>query len=154
MSRFLIRRARKEDLSRIQEVARRTIDESYRSFLGDEAVDSFIDSGASDSELQNHIDNCDVLLADDAIVAFTIYFEDLIHLMMVDVALHRTGLGSRLLAHSERRLFSAGNTRIRLETFDGNQQAIGFYEKNGWSIVSKQEDEEQGFTRVYLEKEA
>ena len=89
MNEIQIRKAQADDLSEIQDIARRTIDKSYRSFLGDEGVDWFINSGESDRELQKHIENCDVLLKDNAIVAFTIYFEDLIHLMMVDVSLHR-----------------------------------------------------------------
>ena len=154
MSDIRIRKARADDLPRMQDIARQTIDKSYRSFLGDERVDWFINSGESDREIQKHIENCDVLLKENAIVAFAVYFEDLIHLMMVDVCLHRTGLGSRLLDHCENRLLARGNSTIRLETFDGNLQAINFYVKNGWSVTRKQEDKEQGFIRVFFEKEA
>ena len=144
MRNFKIRKAQAGDLPIMQDIARRTIDKSYHSFLGDEGVDWFINSGESDRELQKHIENCDVLLKDNAIVAFTIYFEDLIHLMMIDVSLHRTGIGSGLLAHSETQLFKLGNSSIRLETFEGNNQAINFYKKNGWSVAGKQKDKEYG----------
>jgi len=92
----------------MQEIARRTIDKCYRSFLGDEGVDWFINSGEADKELQKYINNCDVVIQENTIVAFSIYFEDLIHLMMVDVVLHRTGIGSKLLAHSEHQLIACG----------------------------------------------
>ncbi len=154
MSDIQIRKAQATDLPSMQDIARRTIDKCYRSFLGDEGVDWFIHSGESDRELQKHIENCDVLLKENAIVAFAIYFKDLIHLMMVDVCLHRTGLGSRLLAHSETQLFARGNTTIRLETFEGNHQAINFYVKNGWSVTTKQKDKEHDFIRVFFEKQA
>ena len=154
MSDIQIRKAQAGDLPRMQAIARRTIDKSYRSFLGDESVAWFINSGESDRELQQHIENCDVLLKGNIIVAFAIYFKDLIHLMMVDVGLHRTGIGSRLLAHSETQLFARGNTTIRLETFEGNHQAINFYVKHGWSVTTKHEDKEHGFIRVFLEKKA
>ena len=154
MSDIQIRKAEADDLLNMQIIARRTIDKSYRSFLGDERVDWFINSGESDREVQKHIENCDVLLKENAIVAFTIYFKDVIHLMMVDVCLHRTGIGSRLLAHSETQLFARGNTTIRLETFEGNQQAINFYVKNGWSVTTRKEDKEHGFIRVFFEKQA
>ncbi|MBN2473337.1 MAG: GNAT family N-acetyltransferase [Pirellulales bacterium] len=154
MSDIEIRKAQADDLQAMQEIARRTIDKSYRSFLADEAVDRFINSGASDRELERFVGNCDVLLKDNVIVAFSIYFEDLIHLMMVDVSLHRTGIGSMLLAHSEDRLLARGNSTIRLETSEGNQQAIGFYLKNGGSVVRKHKDKEHGFMRVFYEKEA
>ncbi len=154
MSDIRIRKAQADDLPRLQDIARQTIDKRYRSFLGDESVDSFINSGESDREIQKYIENCDVLLKDHAIVAFAIYFKDLIHLMMVDVCLHRTGIGSRLLAHSETQLFARGNTTLRLETFEGNHQAINFYVKNGWSVTTKQKDKKHAFIRVFFEKQA
>lgn len=152
MNSIQIRKANHEDLRIIQEIARETIDKSYRPFLGDELVDWFINSGESDKELENQIANCDVLILDSSIAAFTIYFDDMIHLMMVDVCLHRNGLGSKLLSHSENQLFNYGNSVIRVETFECNQQATNFYKKNGWSIVSKEEDKENGFVRIHFEK--
>ena len=64
------------------------------------------------------------------------------------------GVGSRFLAHAEDSLFARGHKTIRLKTFDGNDQAIGFYMKNGWSVTGRQEDREHGFTRVIFEKKA
>ena len=154
MSNIEIRKAVQEDLPTIQKIARNTIDKSYRSFIGDEGVDWFINSGESDKQLERQIDDCDVLLSDGAIVAFTIYFDDLIDLMMVDVNLHRSGFGSKLLAHSEGQLFSKGNSVIRLETFEGNKQAINFYNKNNWQIVRERKDEQHGFIRICFEKHA
>lgn len=152
MGNLKIRKARPADLPIMQQIAIRTIDKCYRSFLGNESVDWFINSGESDKELQKHNDNCELVLKDNTIVAFSIYFEDLIHLMMVDVALHRIGIGSKLLIHSEQQLFARGNETIRLETFEGNHQAINFYQKNGWLITGKLEDKEHGFIRVFFEK--
>lgn len=152
MNDIQIHKASLKDLPIIQEIARNTIDKCYRSFLGNEGVDWFINSGESDKELETNLSNCDVLLQDNSIVAFTIYFDDLIHLMMVDVNLHRNGLGSKLLSHSEGQLFNQGNSIIRLETFEGNQQAINFYKKNGWSLVKKEKDKEHDFFRIFFEK--
>ena len=152
MTEYHMQAAHVDDLPTIQEIARRTIDKCYRPFLGDEGVDWFIESGESDRELEKHFDNCDVLIANGSIAGFAIYFDDLVHLMMIDVALHRGGLGSRLLAHSERQLFARGNTTIRVETFDGNDQAINFYLKHGWSVTRKEQDQEHGFIRVFFEK--
>ena len=69
MSDIQVRKAQADDLPMMQRIARRTIDKCYRSFLGDEGVDWFINSGESDRELEKHIENCDVLLSDNAIVA-------------------------------------------------------------------------------------
>ena len=149
-----VRKATGQDLATIQKIARETIDKSYRSFLGDEAVDWYINSGESDKGLANHLECCDVLTLDDEIAAFTIYFGDLIHLMMVDVKLHRSGLGSTLLAHSESQLFSRGHQVLRLETFQGNTQAINFYQKNHWLVVKEEKDEAFGVVRVFFGKRA
>lgn len=154
MGTIKIRKATHQDLRVIQEIAKGTIDKSYRSFLGDELVDWFLSSGESDKELEIQLVNCDVLTVDASIAAFTIYFDDLIHLMMVDAYLHRNGLGSKLLAHTETKLFDSGNTVIRVETFAGNQQAMNFFKKNDWLVVRTEEDKENGFVRVYFEKHA
>ena len=154
MNSLKIRKAQVDDLKEIQEIARQTIDKCYRSFLGDEGVDWFINSGESNKEIQKYIGNCDVLLVDDKIAAFTVYFGNFIHLMMVDSNLHRSGFGSMLLAHTENQLFSQGNSTLRLETFKGNNQAISFYLKNGWTITKEQEDEEHDFIRIFFEKKA
>lgn len=148
-----IRKAQADDLPIMQDIAKRTIDKCYRSFLGNEGVDWFINSGESDRELEKHLDNCDVLLKGDEVIAFTIYFDDLIHLMMVDVFFHRLGIGSLLLAHSEKQLLKNDNFTIRLETFEGSNQAISFYLKNGWTIIKKETDKEHDFVRVFFEKE-
>jgi len=78
----------------------------------------------------------------------------LIHLMMVDVDLHREGFGSQLLAHCEKQLFDRGHAKIRLETFEGNHQAINFYEKNDWVVTGREENKDHGFVSVYFEKNA
>ena len=62
MSNIRIRKAQAGDLGKMQCIARQTIDMCYRSFLGDEGVDWYIDSGESDRELEKYIGNCDVLL--------------------------------------------------------------------------------------------
>ena len=116
MNDILIRKAQSNDLPIMQEIARRTIDKCYRSFLGEEGVDWFINSGEADKELQKYINNCNVVIQENTIVAFSICFEDLIHLMMVDVVLHRTGIGSKLLAHSEHQLIACGYITIRLSS--------------------------------------
>lgn len=153
MKNISIRKAQPADLSAMQAITRRTIDQYYRSILGDESVDWYINSGESDKELAHHLENCDVLLKEDTISAFVIYFKNLIHLMMVDVNLHHTGLGSILLRHTEQQLRTRGEENLHLETFESNQQAIDFYLKNGWSVTKKQKDEKFNLVKVFFEKQ-
>ncbi|MGW4635274.1 hypothetical protein [Nocardia sp. NPDC004415] len=51
-----IRPATGPDLDALQALARRTIDTCYRGFLGDEAVDWFVGSGASDEHVRGHLE--------------------------------------------------------------------------------------------------
>ena len=62
MGNLKIRKAQSANLPKMHQIAIRTIDKCYRSFLGDEGVDWFINSGESDRELKRHIDNCDFLI--------------------------------------------------------------------------------------------
>ena len=149
-----IRKAKIEDLESIQAVARDTIDKCYRSFLGDEGVDHFINSGESDKEVKTHLSNCTVLEVDDQIKGYCVAFDDFIHILMISPRLQRGGLGSRLLLHLERELLDSGQNKLRLETFKNNEQAINFYQKNRWLIEREERDESFGFTRVYLVKSA
>lgn len=154
MSELIIRPAVETDLPAMQALARRTTTKRFRSFLGDENVDWFINSGNSDNEIISNLGYCEVLLKDDSIVGFTIFFDNIIHLMMVEPNLHRQGLGAVLLAHAEQQLFKRGNTIIRLETFEDNRQAMNFYKKFGWIVTKKERDKDTGITRVFFEKHA
>ena len=148
-----IRPAEDGDLIEVQAIARRTVDACYRPLLGDASVDWYLDSGECDKELAGHVAEMHVMTEGAAIVAFTILLDDSVHLMMVDVTRHRQGIGSRLLRYAEQRLF-AEHGRIRLNTFDGNEQAISFYRKNGWRETHSETDAEHGFVRRFFEKRA
>jgi ribosomal-protein-alanine N-acetyltransferase len=56
------------------------------------------------------------------------------HLVTMDVLpeFRRHGVGSKLLAETERRLASAGVVEIGLETATTNESAIAFWEKHGY----------------------
>ena len=154
MNELIIRPAAENDLPAMQALARKTIRRSYRQFMDDEQVDAFINSSSSDHEIARHLKQCKVLEKEEHIVGFTIYFDNIIHLMMVDPDLHRQGLGGVLLAHAEDELFKLGNTIIRLTTFEDNRQAMNFYRKYGWKETKKEKDKSTGIRRVFFEKYA
>lgn len=127
----VVRPAVVEDLAALQQLARRTIDASYRSFLGDESVDQFITSGASDDHIKTQFDRVHCMQVDGEIVGLAILDGPTIDLMMIDVLRHRQGLGKVLLSRAEEMLF-AEYRDIRLETFADNTAARAFYEACGW----------------------
>ena len=136
-----IRPAVDSDIRGVQEIAGRTIRACFPSFLGEEQATGFVESGLSDREIAEHRDNLFVMSDQGRIVGFSIILGDLIHLMMVDVALHRSGYGSLLLEWCEAEMRARGHSVARLETFTGNVQATSFYLKNGWRETSRDDDE-------------
>ncbi|NLU70506.1 GNAT family N-acetyltransferase [Streptomyces sp. HNM0574] len=131
----VVRPAHAGDLAALQELARRTIDACYRPFLGDENVDGFIGSGASDEHLAHHLGQGHVhcLEADGAVAGLTVLDGPTVDLVMTDVRHHRRGLGTVLLARAEELLF-ARYEEIRLDSFTGNTAAFAFYEARGWRV--------------------
>ncbi|MFB7297756.1 GNAT family N-acetyltransferase [Streptomyces rubiginosohelvolus] len=128
-----VRPAAPEDLGDLQALARRTIDACYRGFLGDEAVDRFIGSGASDAHVESHLGQGGVycLLLDGRIAGLSVLDGPTVDLMMIDPDRHRRGLGRVLLRHAEETLLARCPV-IRLETFPDNVGAREFYEACGW----------------------
>jgi type II secretory pathway component HofQ len=53
MSKIEIRKATEGDLPKMQNIARRTINRCYKSFLGEEGVDWYINSGESVKSFKN-----------------------------------------------------------------------------------------------------
>ncbi|MDT0397400.1 GNAT family N-acetyltransferase [Streptomyces edwardsiae] len=137
-----MRPALTEDLAPLQELARRTIDASYRSFLGDESVDWFLDSGASDDHIAAHVRQAHAhcMEVDGRLVGLTILDGPTIDLMMIDAAHRRRGLGRALLSHTEKTLF-ARYEALCLESFADNAAANAFYTACGWSVAARLESE-------------
>lgn len=146
-----IRKAKKRELNTIIELANKTFDASYRSFLGDDNVDWYINTSELKKEIVIHLEDLYVLTLDEKIVGFIIYFNDFIHIMMIDTSVHHAGLGSYLLHAVEKELFKT-NDRIRLQSFVGNKVATKFYLKNGWS-KGEIGNADKEVAMMYFEKE-
>src|SRR6476659_8893656 len=96
---IIIRKALASDIGPLVALSRRTTSTSYRSCLGDEAVDAVLDAGAADRFVDESLGQCWVVLRDAEIVGYAVCRGELIDLMMIDHAAHRQGLGTRLLGH-------------------------------------------------------
>lgn len=152
MKNLTVRRAKTDELSTIQSVAREIISTRYPAFLGEDAVNAFLESGQSDQEFVANQNNIFVLLEGDEIRGFSICFDDFIHLMMTKLEFQQKGYGSFLLNWCETAIKARGYDIGRLETFASNVQAVEFYRKNGW-IEAGREDEDAGvFARIRFEK--
>ncbi|MGI9569030.1 MAG: GNAT family N-acetyltransferase [Desulfobulbia bacterium] len=150
---MIIRRASQSDLPELQELARRTIDRNYRSFLGDESVDWFLESGESDKEVIENLDNCSVAEEGDKQIAYCVYYEDFIHILMVDPDFQRAGIGKQMLGYVEDEFRRSGRSKCRLESFQENSQAINFYLGNGFVTMAEEVDPNSGVSRVHMSKQ-
>ena len=147
----LIREALPADLPELVAISRRTIGASYRIFLGDEAVDRFLDSGAADRYVEEHLGDSSVILLDGTIAGYAVCLDNAIDLMLIDYPLHRRGLGTELLRRVEQ-VLGARYAELRLESFEANAPANAFYLKSGWKEESRYIDGETGISKIVFQK--
>lgn len=147
----LIRKALTSDVGVLIDLSRRTISANYRPFLGDRAVDGFLESGAADRYVQDNLSCCSVIVRDGQVVGYAVCRDNLIDLMMIDHALHRQGLGTELL-HRVEELLGLRYEELRLESFEANQPANAFYRKSGWLEVSRYFDKDSGISKVVFQR--
>jgi ribosomal protein S18 acetylase RimI-like enzyme len=147
----MIRKALASDLGALISLTHRTISASYRPFLGDEAVDAFLDSGAADRYVEENLGRCSVILRDGEVVGYAVCRDNLIDLMMIVQAAHRQGLGTALLGYVEAMLFERYG-ELRLETFEHNAAANAFYCSRGWLEVGRHFDEASGTNKIVFRK--
>lgn len=143
-----LRKADKSELPMLQTFAREVIDKNYREHLGDEAVDWFIGSGASDQYMQDSIDDTILAVMDEQTVGICICKEELIDLLMIQNGMQNRGIGSAFLTLVSEELLKQ-YTKIRVECFEKNGKANRFYVRNGWTQEKITFDEEMGDNRIY-----
>jgi ADP-ribose pyrophosphatase YjhB (NUDIX family) len=59
---------------------------------------------------------------------------------MVDAGLHRQGVGRRLAAAVEDRLFAAGRTAVRLAVLDSTPDSLAFWTALGYQVIGHRKD--------------
>lgn len=146
-----IRPAQAADLDGLIAFPKRTILACYPPFLGREAVEGYIASGAVEKFFEEKLPRCFVLEQDGALTGVAAHTGSFVELLMVDVGLHRKGLGGRLMDHLEALLFES-SPEITLESFTRNSQANAFYGKRGWSTVDHYDDTETGVPMIKMSK--
>ncbi len=142
-----IRKATKSDIKVLKDLSKKTINANYRTFLGDEPVAAFIDSGAVDQYVDENIESCSVILSDGNVAGYAVTKDNLIDLMMIDDDFHRRGLGTKILEYCEEMLFKNYDELI-LESFEENHKANNFYKKNGWIETKRRFDKSSGVNKV------
>jgi ribosomal protein S18 acetylase RimI-like enzyme len=146
-----IRPAKASDVGSLVALSDRTIRADYASFLGEEAVEQYIASGAVETCLQQSVDRCIVVLAGERLGGCCDHNGPMIELIIVDHELQSRGLGSRLLEHCEQQLFAA-HAELSLESFVPNDKANRFYRRHGWTESARAPDITSGVDKITFRK--
>lgn len=147
----MFRKATPNDIPSLKALARSVIRHNYTPFLGEDAVESFIGSGASDEEIEKGLERCVLLLESGDIVGFAITDDDILHLIMVAVEHQNKGYGAKLLAYIEEQMFTDFDS-IMLQSFADNHATNEFYQKYGWTLANKQPKDDSPIRVLHFEK--
>ncbi len=144
---YSIRKAELNDKEEILRIARDVTDKFSRKYLGDEAVDWYINSGSCDNDMINDIPNMNLLIKDDTIIGMMIWHEELMHFLMIDIPFHGTGAAQCFCEQIiPKKLEQYG--LVKLECFDANERGNAFYIKSGWTEYDRIKDEMTGGNRI------
>lgn len=148
---YTIRNANINDKSEILRIAREVTDKFSRKYLGDEAVDWYINSGSCDNDMLNDISNMKLLIKNDKVIGMMIWHDELMHFLMIDIPFHGTGAAQYFCDQIiPTKLEQFG--KIRLECFDANERGNAFYIKSGWTEYDRIKDEMTGGNRILYER--
>jgi GNAT superfamily N-acetyltransferase len=128
--------ASNNDLPILNELAKEIISKYYITFLGKDIANNYIESGQCENEINENLNNCIIMKIENKIIGFSIIIGNKLHLIMVEKKYQNQGYGIRLLKYIENKLFEDYNT-IKLQSFVKNEIANRFYNKNGWKILNK-----------------
>ena len=120
-----VRWAERSDVETVIEISLRTIRASYSSFLGETAVEAFIETGAVEEFVRSSIGRTLVVTLDGEVAGCAVGTGHHVDQLMVDERFHRRGLGSLLLARLEEHLFKESET-LELESFGPTITRIPF----------------------------
>ena len=125
---YIIRKATQEDLDSVLSLGRKIVDQYERTHLGDEMADSYINSGACDSDFIKIYDTITVILSKQEIIGLISCNENTIQGLLIDLPYLGTGAAQTLLDYAIKNLFN-DYSKIELECFETSPRANAFYQK-------------------------
>lgn len=148
---LVIRKAEMNELPLLQDLSEEVINLNYRSFLSEEIVDFFINSGSSNQYIEENINDLFVAVFNEELVGICVCKANLIDMLMIKNEYQGKNIGSYFFNQISENLFKVYE-QIRLESFENNTKANRFYIKNGWEIEKICFDEEINGNKVYFYK--
>lgn len=149
---YKVRKAINKDKEILIDISRRTINSNFRIFMGDEAVDGYIDSGMADEEIISNQENTYVLEINDIIVGLCVWKENLLHLIMIDPEYQKNGAGYYFIEQVTSEKLKKYDD-VYLECFENNIEANKFYNKCGWKIYKSEVDDDFGWNKLFYKKQ-
>ena len=137
---YSIRPATEKDESAMITLSRIVVDRYTRSYLGNQVVDWYINSGNCDADMRKGLKNSTVLLLDEKIIGIMTWHENQLQGFMIDPDYHGTGAAQYFcnqIIPEKLNLYK----ELHLECFDRNHRGISFYKKNGWKEYGRLKDE-------------
>ncbi|MDM8536309.1 ribosome small subunit-dependent GTPase A [Desulfobacterales bacterium HSG17] len=141
-----------KDLRTLKKLTKNVISNQYTTFLKANDVGTYLNSGASDREIDKGWRKGWTIRIDGRICGYSLCHKSMIHVMMIDPDWQRKGLGTALMQHCQTELLQ-NYDEINLECFKENQSACDFYQKNGWAIREIRKDHATGLHRIFFHKQ-
>lgn len=123
---YSIRPATEKDESAMITLSRIVADRYTRSYLGNQVVDWYINSGNCDADMRKGLKNSTVLLLDEKIIGIMTWHENQLQGFMIDPDYHGTGAAQYFcnqIIPEKLNLYK----ELHLECFDRNHRGISFY---------------------------
>ena len=147
-----IRPARAKDADALVTLSRGVIEANYAEFLPPDVLDSWLAGDAVEQYMSAHLAKCHVAEQNGELIAIYVIDGDLLDLLMVHPVRQGRGIGGKMLAHAEARLFKSHQV-IRLESFAANVPTNRFYRARGWRVSGEATDADTGMEKILFTKE-
>ena len=148
---MIIRKALREDIDEIIGVATSTVDQSYRSWLGDAVVNRYLETDKLSNYLNTHLTETWLILKNSKVIGFAICIENMIDYILIEASHQSKGVGTSLLAYCEDLLFMNYST-VSIESFEKNLASTKFFTSKGWLYINKYLDAKSQSTKLIFKK--
>jgi ribosomal protein S18 acetylase RimI-like enzyme len=139
---IVIRRARQDENSTVHELIQTIADETFAYLFATPQVPIGEANWFS----------AWLAISGEEIVGVTMTRDEWVSDLWVRSDSRRTGIGAKLLAHSEREIRSRGHDIFRLRVVKSNTRAVQFYQSQGWRVHREFPHEKFGHTMLEMIK--
>ena len=148
-----IREAEEADFDAVVDLCKSSLQATYGSFISAERMKPWSEGDEIEKYVRSTLGNLLVAVDQDGISGVVSVEDDLIGLLWVAIDKRGKGVGQVLIVEAEAVIRKNGHTKLRVEVFEPNTDAIRFYERNGWAKREIYPDPEAGVNTVLMVKQ-